>query len=251
LDEQACGVTEFLKETLASINPATAAKLGKVIARSFGALRDLGYDIEISTDLSDLADFRIEHANHPDCYSPYAAYEAAHHPEEMNAKGLFLLKDGRRVGTLWHRIIPLVDSYNMATLTLRQAFEGKHIFYADPRKAPANETCVADIDIVGEAINTAAVCFVGAAWNHPDHRGMGLFLPLNSLGLVLAITDPEPWGWMLSAVESKNFQKYVGLFPLPSWNRSIVHIRGNDRRTFWLAAQSYNKAVSLAVSLAG
>jgi hypothetical protein len=243
-------VTKFLEETLARISPPVAAKLGKVVARSFKALWTQGYDIEVSDDLGELAKFRAENAEHPDCGSPHTIFDAEHHPDDIHAKGLFLLQGSRRVGTLFRRWMPLKHPHTLAPITIRQLFEDKHIFYADASKSPADETCAADFDFANRN-DIGSICFVGGAWHHPDHRRQGLFRIVDALGLVMSVTDYDSWDWMLSLVRKEDREKFGDLYPLPAWNRSVVHTRsGGQVVDCWLTSMSYREARNMALKAA-
>ncbi len=239
-------MTPFPEAGFAGLDPITGRKLSALVSRLLSGLHKQGYGVLASIDLADLARFREEYAEHPDCRSPHTAFDAEYHPSEIAAQGLFLTREQTPVGTVWRRIVPL--RRNLELLTLRQSLEGLHLFYEDPGLALRRETCAVTSKLA-RMIEGGSVCFGGAAWHHPEHRSLGLFKTMALLSLVLCITSPEPWDWFAATVEEKNREKYMNLFPYQSWNRDVTHVREIERH-FWLCLSSYEEVVETVMKAA-
>lgn len=235
-------MTPFPSFLFAELAPEIAGKLRALVSRSLSTLGEHGYEVMVSVELEELESFRRENPEH---HTPNTAFDLRWHPHEVHAQGLFLMRDGRRVGTVWRRIIPLRNRRTLEPLSLKDAFEGLHVFYDDPLDATRRETCSLN-NTLPKLIDRGSICYGGFAYFQPQHQRLGLFRPLSDLALVLSITSAEQWDWFVALSTEEGRERAIAAFPYRRYEWGMKH-NGDD---YWLCTASYEEIVSFALKAA-
>jgi hypothetical protein len=212
-----------------------------LIAPALAYLAKQGCQVKVSRDLQDLK--ALWQTNADTDVLQTTAFDPAYHPPTSHTQGLFLEKGNELVGTVWHRLVRLQDPRTLRSLTLKQALEELYIFYHDPLDAPRRETCAVDCEIA-EDIKRSTICYGGALWIHPDHRGDGHFKALSLLSRVLSLTgSKEPWHWFMLLTDHDNRHRAMDTFPCSYFARTVHH-KGKNQ---WLGLATYEDSLKLAL----
>lgn len=231
-------------ELFGGLDPTVAKKFRKVVRARLDALRERGYEVGVSNDLLELEEFRIEQ---PEFSTVSTAFDLQFHPgREAMAQGLFLLKDGERVGTVWRRIVPLRDQYTRDPLTLKECFEGLYIFYDNPLDAPRREKCTLDSELASSWVDTGLICYCGAAWLPVDLQRTGVFKLLVDLALVLCVTAIEQWDWFVACVWEEDREMAIAAFPYMNFTRNMTYCG----KPVWLCTTAYPEALKMVLRAA-
>ncbi len=199
-------------------------------------LASKGYQVKVSRSLTDIARFWQDNDGVEGLYR-FNSFNGKFHADN-SAEGIFLEHDGRLIGTVWNRLIPLRDNRLGKSMTLRQALEGLYIWYSDPGDAPRREQCTVNCEIA-EMIRHGTISWRGAYFIHPDHQGQGLSKPLSLLSRVLSITAPTTFDWLALLTDDKNKDRMLDLFPCSGFWRGVKH-NGLD---YWLCLSSFEETV--------
>jgi hypothetical protein len=231
---------------LSAIEPSLRNRFQQeIIGPALSLLAKEGYQVKVSRDLNDLKRFWASHKEADDLYQ-CSAFDAAFHPPGTPVQGLFLEKGNAQVGTVWCRLVRLLDPRTLRSLTLKQALEELYVFYHDPDDAPRREKCIVDCEIA-EDIKRCTVCYGGALWIDKQNRGGGLLKAFSQLSRTLSFTGfAEPWHWFMLLTEDRNRVLALDHFPCTSYTRGVTH-KGIHN---WLCTATYQDAIRLALKAA-
>lgn len=205
--------------------------------RHFGVLQKNGFDVSVSRDLHDMADFWRDHGDPPDMFkSPVFDPFFQPHANERNTLLCFLEKDGKRIGTCGYRTIELRDPRQLRALTLRDAFEDLWYFYEVPELAPTGETCVLHPIDIGRRIRDGLHAIAGALWikDTPETRGVGAFKSFGKLSRLLSITVKDfPWQSMIFVFCPENRKLAQEQFGVTEFFPKAIRYRSADWDMAW------------------
>src|SRR5262252_4577498 len=211
-------------------------------------MESVGLQVEVSDDLWDCRRFWTDHLGTEDMLE-FPAFDAQYHGKSGN--GLIITKDGKAIGQVWRRLVPLWDAQAWHGQSLEEAINSGYLLYGD-HPAPDKASTSHCNSALARSIRCSSPLLGGAVYILKDYRRHHTFSALSRLSRLYAVAMLQPWHDFILAVCSANPNGGAGNLSFRSFGVTRLEdgVQWNNQR-YLIGHATLEETVKILLDTAG